>query len=111
MAVKRVPKEFVIERELVRQVEAAGGLCLKVQTIGRRGFFDRLIVLPGGEIIFAEVKRPASPSRSKQTTHQIWYATKFIALGATVAVVRTLGDIAALLKQGRDDVQPSRPLK
>ena len=34
---KPVVKEVVVERSLRRQVEARGGLCLKVTTLGRRG--------------------------------------------------------------------------
>ena len=54
--VKRV-LESTIEAELRRRVEALGGVCEKVRAIGRRGFFDRLIILPGPRIIFAEIKR------------------------------------------------------
>lgn len=87
-------KESVIERELCDRVAARGGLCLKVRTIGRRGFFDRLVVLPDGQIIFVELKRPRG---GRLATHQIWYMKAFTELGAAVAVVRSSKDIDLLL--------------
>jgi hypothetical protein len=41
-------RESAIERELCERVAAAGGRAEKVTVIGRRGFFDRLVILPGG---------------------------------------------------------------
>jgi len=40
-------KESVVEDYLVSQVEAMGGVAEKVTVIGSRGFYDRLVVLPG----------------------------------------------------------------
>jgi hypothetical protein len=47
-----------IERRLRREVEACGGLCLKWVCPGWAGVPDRLVLLPGGRIIFVELKRP-----------------------------------------------------
>lgn len=47
-----------IERRLVDLVTAAGGLCLKLDSSTRKGIQDRLLLLPGGRVIFVEVKRP-----------------------------------------------------
>lgn len=95
MIVKLCDRESVIERELVRRVLALGGRCDKVQVIGQRGFFDRLIVLPGGRIIFAETKRPRG---GRMTEHQRQYRDSYKALGAAVALVKTSADIDELLK-------------
>ena len=57
-----VPREAAVERELVRRVRALGGLCEKVRVAGRRGFFDRLVVLPG-RVIFVE----SEPSEIRKT--------------------------------------------
>jgi len=95
MAVKLSVKEKVVEAELVRRVEALGGRCDKVKVIGQRGFFDRLILLPGGRIIFAELKRPKG---GRMTEHQRQYRRNYVALGAVVAVVKTSADIDELLK-------------
>ena len=95
-AVKKIPKESAIERELVLRVLALGGMAEKVQVIGKRGFFDRLVILPGGRIYFCECKRS---SRAHIATHQILYATKCIGLGCNVALIRTSADIDRLLAQ------------
>jgi hypothetical protein len=94
-AVKQNMKEILIENMLVRRVEAAGGICIKVQTIGRRGFFDRLVLLPGGRIVFCEVKRPKN---GIVAAHQMRLHKLFTELGATVAIVSREGDIDRVLR-------------
>jgi len=87
-------KEAIVEAALVRAVEARGGLCEKVAPRGRRGFPDRMIILPGPRIAFCELKRPKGGRISR---HQIEYARRLEALGVVVAVVRNQEDIARLL--------------
>ena len=72
----------------------AGGEAEKVRVIGRRGFFDRLVLLPGGRVIFAELKRPR---RGRLSVHQIRRRDRYLALGAEVAVVKNSADIDALM--------------
>jgi len=76
-------------------VAARGGICTKVRAIGSRGFFDRIVVLPGGRVIFAELKRPRG---GRMTAHQKWYRDSFTALGAVVVLVKNSADIDALLQ-------------
>jgi hypothetical protein len=94
MPVKSTSKETLIETMLVARVRAAGGVCEKTTVIGYRGFFDRLIVLPGGRIIFAECKRPRG---GRVSAHQKQWHRTLRALGATVAVVKNLDDIERLI--------------
>ena len=91
-------KESAIETELVRRVEAAGGIAEKVTVLGRRGFFDRLIVLPGGMVVFVECKRPRGGSFS---AHQIQRHKVYRALGAAVAIIKDLSDIDRLMLDTR----------
>jgi hypothetical protein len=51
-----VTSERTVERALVAAVTAAGGVAYKFTSPSRRGVPDRLIVLPGNRIFFAEVK-------------------------------------------------------
>jgi hypothetical protein len=90
----KVKRENAIEAELVRRVEALGGIAEKVTVIGRRGFFDRLIVLPGGRVIFCEVKRPRGGSFS---AHQIQRHRVYRSLGVAVALIRNAAQIDDLL--------------
>jgi hypothetical protein len=89
----RVKKESLIEAELVARVTAAGGMCIKLQAIGRRGFFDRVVVLPG-RVVFVELKRQKG---GRFSPHQMWYADEFNQLGVAIAVVRNSADIDQLL--------------
>ena len=94
-----IVKERAVEAELVARVTARGGLCEKVMVVGKRGFFDRLIVLPvrGGppRIIFAEIKRPRF---SRVAPHQKKYYDTFRALGVVdVYFVKNSADIDRLL--------------
>jgi len=86
-------RESAIERELCERVKAAGGRAEKVNVIGRRGFFDRLVILPGGRVIFVECKRPRG---GRVALHQSLYASAYTALGAEVAMVRKSADIDRL---------------
>jgi Holliday junction resolvase len=87
-------REAAIELELVRRVRERGGACEKVTVLGRRGFFDRLVVLPGGRVIFVECKRPKG---GRLSAHQILRVHHYRQLGAEVAVVAYSADIDRLL--------------
>lgn len=50
--------EKEIEGKLRDLVKRHGGRCLKLVNVGFAGFPDRTILLPGGNIIFVETKRP-----------------------------------------------------
>jgi hypothetical protein len=51
---KDAKREFVLEHWFVKQVEAQGGLCLKMNQI--RGIPDRLVLFPGKPPAFVELK-------------------------------------------------------
>ena len=102
-------KESAIERELIAAVEARGGICEKIMCVGKRGFFDRLIILPGGRIIFAEIKRPRG---GRISPHQRQYYDKLRTLGVEACFVRNSTDIVALLsqKEGPERVTARGPI-
>ena len=89
-------KENKIERYLCEQVKLMGGVAEKVTVVGRRGFFDRVVRLPGGKIYWVECKRPRG---GRVAPHQGEYASRYEALGVPVAIVRNREDIDALLKK------------
>lgn len=47
-----------LEAKLVKAIRSMGGHCLKWTSPGTRGVPDRIILLPGGLVAFAEMKRP-----------------------------------------------------
>ena len=62
-----------IETKLRKMVEAHGGLCLKWVCPGWSGVPDRIILLPGGHVIFAETKRPKGGKLSPlQNKWKLW---------------------------------------
>jgi hypothetical protein len=87
-------KEKIVEEELVRRVRAIGGRAEKTTVLGSRGYFDRIVVLPGGRVIFCECKRPKGGVLSP---HQIERHAQYRSLGAVVAVISNSADIDRLL--------------
>lgn len=75
-----------VEAALVRRVKALGGLCEKFTSPGRRSVPDRLITMPGGQIIFVELKRPGG----KPTESQLKDHDRRRELGCDVRVIDTL---------------------
>ena len=82
-----------IERALVGMVKRHGGLCLKWVCPGWSGVPDRIILLPGGRVLFAETKRPKGGEVRKL---QEWWHKTLRRLGFTVWVIYNKTDIIAL---------------
>lgn len=74
-----------IERKLVQEVKALGGMCLKFTSPGLAGVPDRIVMLPGGRIIFVEMK--AQHGRLSQQQQAV--LARFTRLGVDWAVVST----------------------
>ncbi|MBU0278728.1 MULTISPECIES: VRR-NUC domain-containing protein [unclassified Gemella] len=55
-----------VEQQLVKQVKAKGGLCLKLNSQSMSGIPDRLVLLPPGKIGFVEVKQKGKKPRPLQ---------------------------------------------
>lgn len=73
-----------IEKKLRLMVERHGGLCLKWVCPGWSGVPDRIILLPGGRVIFAETKRPKG---GKVDRLQKWWRERLQKLGFWAVVV------------------------
>ena len=58
--------EKKVEQHLRDSVRALGGWCLKLVCPGFTGMPDRLILIPGGVMCFAETKRPGQTERQRQ---------------------------------------------
>ena len=59
-------REKFIEEKLKKAVKEKGGLCLKFVSPGFDGVPDRIILMPGGIIAFAELKAPGKKLRPLQ---------------------------------------------
>lgn len=63
---KIIVREREVERKLVCEVKAMGGLCLKLTSPSIDGLPDRLVLLNGGKIGFVELKAPGKKPRVLQ---------------------------------------------
>lgn len=75
-------------------MRSRGGLCLKWISPGASGVPDRIVLLPGGRIAFAELKRPRG---GRVSALQRFWARVLTRLGFVCRLVRTEEDIASLL--------------
>lgn len=78
------PLEKDIEAKLRKLVEYRGGLCLKWVCPGWAGVPDRIVLLPGGRVIFVETKRPKG---GRLGPMQLWWKKKLTDLGFAYWVV------------------------
>ena len=76
-------RENIIERYLVKRIRELGGIAVKQIWHGRRGAPDRLVILPGGKMIFVECKAPGQSCRP----HQLREHDRLRRLGVTVLVI------------------------
>lgn len=88
------PLEKDIERKLRQMVEDHGGLCLKWVCPGWSGVPDRIVLLPGGRIIFVELKRPKGGRISKM---QQWWQEKLMRLGFVSRFIWSEKDLVQFL--------------
>lgn len=66
-------REKEIEQKLAAEVRKRGGMCLKLSCPGMDGVPDRLVLLPGGRMAFAELKAPGKnprPLQEKRIRHR-----------------------------------------
>jgi hypothetical protein len=82
-------QENLIERRLVKHVERLGGVCLKLPAIHVAGIPDRLCLLPGGVVVFVELKAPGEKPRKLQ----VHWHKKLRGLGFRVDVVDSVAGI------------------
>lgn len=84
-----------IESYLCKQVKTLGGLALKWVSPGFDGVPDRIILLPGGRVVFAELKDTGKTPRKKQRyRHQ-----QLRALGFEVFVPDSYTAVDKLLRE------------
>jgi VRR-NUC domain. len=90
-------REKDIEQKLVKAVKAAGGLALKFISPGHDGVPDRLLLLPGGRMAFAEVKARGMKPRPLQIRRH----GTLQRLGFKVYVIDGEGQIGGMLDEIR----------
>ena len=84
--------EKTVEGYLVKRVKQAGGVAPKWVSPGMSGVPDRIVFLPGGRIIFVEVKAPGKKLRPLQ----LYVKEQLEALGVDFRVVDSKEAVNAL---------------
>ena len=88
-------REKEVEQKLVKAVKARGGICPKWVSPGFDGMPDRVILLPGGKIAFAELKAPGKKPRPLQIArHKV-----LMKLGFRVYVIDSVEQIGVILDE------------
>ncbi|BFH10594.1 VRR-NUC domain-containing protein [Paenibacillus melissococcoides] len=88
-------RERDIEKYLREKVKAAGGRAYKFVSPGNSGVPDRIVILPGGRIVFVELKAPGR----KPTALQLVQHKHFRALGCDVRIVDSIAQVDGLLQE------------
>lgn len=83
-----------IQAKIRKKIIALGGLCVKVDA-SQRGWPDLTAILPGGLVLFLEVKTPTGRvSKIQQYMHD-----KLSEVGANVHVVRSVEDVTTIIER------------
>lgn len=93
--------EATIEARLTREVKHMGGVAYKFVSPGTAGVPDRLVVLPGGRVLFVELKTDTgrlSPGQRVQLD-------RLRSLGAEAHVVRGKAGVDTFLVRCRELVK------
>lgn len=87
------PLEKEIEQKLIAMAKRYRGKCLKWVSPGNAGVPDRILLLPGGRIIFVETKRPKGGVVAKR---QEWWRRELRLMGFDAYVAWDQTDLNTL---------------
>jgi hypothetical protein len=88
-------RETHVEGYLRARVQDVGGLCVKLNPASYVGIPDRLVLLPGGRVVFAEVKKPQGGVVGR--SQYVW-RDRLIELGFVHRFVFTREDVEDMLE-------------
>lgn len=88
-------RERVIERRLVEVCRERGWVAAKFVSPGMAGVPDRIVMVPGGRVVFVELKAPGeTPTPIQRYRHR-----QLRELGFTVRIVNSTEDIEAFVEE------------
>ncbi len=88
-------KESQIERWLCSQIKAMGGICDKFTSPSNPGVPDRIIIMPGGHVVFAELKTEVG----RLSGIQKWQRERYAGVGADVRLIKGMKGARELVKE------------
>ena len=89
----KIESEKLLEAKLGKRIKAMGGWSIKMLSTHVWGLPDRICLLPGGRVIFAEVKT----TKKKPSKVQIIVHKKLRDLGFTVLVIDRTSQIEEII--------------
>lgn len=94
-------KESEIERKLGQGIRQLGGLYYKFVSPNLPGVPDRIVILPGGRVIFVELKAELG----RLANIQKWVIEEMRQRGADVRVIKGWPEAKAFLDECKKEVQ------
>lgn len=88
-------EEQKIERRLKKEIELIGGKALKFVSPGVSGVPDRIVLLPGGKVIFIELKAPGK----NLSPIQAFRRKEFNKLGFDTRVIDSIESVISFIKE------------
>lgn len=92
-------KESAIEARLVKAIRQRGGLCYKFVSPNNPGVPDRIILLPGGRVVFAELKTEVG----RLAAIQRWQIGQMRLRGADVRVLKGREQVDGFVREVTGD--------
>lgn len=99
-------RESAVERKLVNGIRKLGGMALKFVSPGHAGVPDRLVLLPGGRIIFVELKTATGRLSALQLVTHI----NLVELGFPVRTLHGTEEVDRFLEEVMSDAFQAIPL-
>jgi len=90
-----IESEKTLEKRLGAEAKKIGGWSLKLPAIHVSGIPDRLLLLPGGRVVFVELKT----TKEKPRKIQLVIHRKLRKLGFRVEIIDTTAQIIALIEE------------
>lgn len=87
--------ESALEQAVRKYVRSLGGRCFKWVCPGENGVPDRICILPGGKVVFIELKRPGRKDGCSERQKKIMRVLS--SLGCKVWLINSLDDLKARL--------------
>jgi len=84
-----------VEAHLVARVKSLGGIAMKLTSPQRRSVTDRIVLLPGGRVVFVELKSPGK----KPTDAQMREHERLRAIQMDVRVIDTKEGVDAFIEE------------
>ena len=102
-------RERNVEKKLRAGVKDRGGLCLKWTSPGNDGVPDRIVIMPGGRVYFAELKTDTG----RLSPVQVYQLDRLMALGCDTSVIRGAEGVVRFFERldeegGQNGVRASR---